>query len=164
MDYVEIWDTKHVVQTCGSNTWFKHVVQTRGSNTWFKNVVQRMVYCHQNRPSFSEWLPRDGEGNKHFQHSLPSLSYPCLSLSMYRPVPFPGAGWLDRMAMKPDATLTMADGTTYPSAYAAILDNDPLGNPCRNFNAWVNAIFFSNNVAAWFILALKAHGRASRTT
>jgi lathosterol oxidase len=71
-------------------------------------------------------------------------------------VPFPGNGWLDRMAMKPDATLTMADGTAYPSAYSAILYNDPLGNPCRNFNAWVNSIFFSDQVAAWFILKLNS--------
>jgi Delta7-sterol 5-desaturase len=58
------------------------------------------------------------------------------------------------MALKPDAALTMEDGTVYSSAYAAILHNDPLGNPCRNFNAWVNSIFISNSVAAWFITTL----------
>jgi Delta7-sterol 5-desaturase len=73
-----------------------------------------------------------------------------------RTVPFPGPGWLDNLALKPDAALTMPDGTTYPSAYAAILYNDPLSNPCRNFNAWVNAIFFSNGVAAWFITTLNS--------
>jgi lathosterol oxidase len=51
----------------------------------------------------------------------------------------------------PDAKITLADGRTFSNAYAAILQNDPLGNPCRNFNAWINSIFFSCNVAAWII-------------
>lgn len=67
-------------------------------------------------------------------------------------IAFPGIGWIDRMSIKdPDATITLFDGKTYQNAYAAILDNDPLGNPCRNFNAWVNSIFFSCRVATWFI-------------
>jgi len=67
-------------------------------------------------------------------------------------VPFPGPGWIDRLTIKdPDTTITLADGRTFSNAYAAILDNDPLGNPCRNFNAWVNSILFSCRVAAWFI-------------
>jgi hypothetical protein len=67
-------------------------------------------------------------------------------------VPFPGSEWLDRIALaEPLASITLADGTTYPSAYAAILYGDPLGNPCRNFNAWVNSFFFSNSAASWFI-------------
>lgn len=52
------------------------------------------------------------------------------------------------------ASITLADGTTYPSAYAAMLHNDPLGNPCRNFNAWVNSLFFSNSVASWFVVTV----------
>jgi hypothetical protein len=52
-------------------------------------------------------------------------------------VPFPGRPeWLDTtMAMKnPAGSITM-DDTMHPSAYLlAILYNDPLGNPCRNFN------------------------------
>ena len=57
------------------------------------------------------------------------------------------------MAAKTDPSdyIHMDDGTTYSSAYAAILYNDPLGNPCRNFNAWVNSIFFSNAFATWFL-------------
>mmetsp|Transcript_18292 Transcript_18292/g.33992 ORF Transcript_18292/g.33992 Transcript_18292/m.33992 type:complete len:314 (-) Transcript_18292:1363-2304(-) len=60
------------------------------------------------------------------------------------------------MALKPGASITLGDGTSYSSPYAAFLYNDPLGNPCRNFNAWVNSIFFSNQVASWFILKLNS--------
>jgi len=63
-------------------------------------------------------------------------------------IPFPGFAWLDRM---PEDTITLANGKTFQNAYAAILDNDPLGNPCRNFNAWVNSFVFSTHVAAWFV-------------
>lgn len=67
-------------------------------------------------------------------------------------IPFPGPGWIERISInEPDARITLADGRVYLNAYAAILENDPLGNPCRNFNAWINSIFFSCRVAAWFI-------------
>mmetsp|Transcript_11906 Transcript_11906/g.34153 ORF Transcript_11906/g.34153 Transcript_11906/m.34153 type:complete len:377 (-) Transcript_11906:526-1656(-) len=67
-------------------------------------------------------------------------------------IPFPGIGWIERMSSKnPDATFSLADGRTYQNAYTAILENDPLGNPCRNFNAWVNSIFFSCRTAGWFV-------------
>mmetsp|Transcript_37957 Transcript_37957/g.41143 ORF Transcript_37957/g.41143 Transcript_37957/m.41143 type:complete len:377 (-) Transcript_37957:1048-2178(-) len=74
------------------------------------------------------------------------------SLKQAASIPFPGSGWIDRMAeYYPDDAIILADGRFFSSAYAAILDNDPLANPCRNFNAWVNSIFFSSRVASWFI-------------
>lgn len=55
------------------------------------------------------------------------------------------------MAKEPDASITLSDGRIFSSPYAAILDNDPLGNPCRNFNAWINSFLFSTSFATWFI-------------
>lgn len=70
-------------------------------------------------------------------------------------IPFPGPGWVGRMSTgDPEDIVTLANGRTFSNAYFAILDNDPLGNPCRNFNAWVNSFFFSCKVAAWFITML----------
>ena len=68
------------------------------------------------------------------------LSHPGSSL----PAPFPGTGWIDRMGLTA-SKITVPSGETYSSAYAAILYGAPLGNPCRNFNAWVNSFFFGNN-------------------
>jgi Delta7-sterol 5-desaturase len=69
-------------------------------------------------------------------------------------VPFPGAGWIERLAAKGGMSLTLDDGTTYSSAYDAILNGDPLANPCRNFNAWVNSFFFSHNFVSTLIMTM----------
>lgn len=68
-------------------------------------------------------------------------------------VPFPGFEWIDRIA-SPETEITLENGKTFSSAYSAILDGEPLSNPCRNFNAWVNSIFFGPKLAAKFVSAM----------
>lgn len=59
---------------------------------------------------------------------------------------FPGGDWLNRIAT-PETAYTASNGKIYSSVYAAFLDNEPLKYPCRNFNAYINSIFLSNNFA-----------------
>jgi lathosterol oxidase len=54
----------------------------------------------------------------------------------------------------PENTFTFENGDSYSSAFGAFLYDSPLENPCRNFNAWVNSLFFSPKTAAWFIRTL----------
>jgi len=69
-----------------------------------------------------------------------------LTLSLYNiVVAFPGADWLQRIAS--DETTFVWKGQTFSSAYAAMLDNNPLESPCRNFNAYINSIFLSSQTA-----------------
>ncbi|CAJ1957178.1 unnamed protein product [Cylindrotheca closterium] len=65
-------------------------------------------------------------------------------------IPFPGAQWIERMAT-PETKITLENGETYSSAYAAVLNGEPLANPCRNFNAWVNSIFIGPKTASRFV-------------
>jgi len=51
------------------------------------------------------------------------------------------------MGQLPENQYTTADGTRYTSVYDAILHGDPLGEPCRNFNAYINSFLFSPKVA-----------------
>jgi len=53
-------------------------------------------------------------------------------------VPLPGAGWISRLDTPP---FVDDKGITWSSAYAAILQDDPLAQPCRNLNAYINSIF-----------------------
>jgi lathosterol oxidase len=64
-------------------------------------------------------------------------------------VAFPGAGWLQRIAT--DETVYTHGGKVYSSAYAALLNDDPLSVPCRNFNVYINSIVLPNFVAAQVI-------------
>lgn len=67
-------------------------------------------------------------------------------------VPFPGTGWIDRMAMTKENQITLSTtGETYSSAYGAILYDSPLEHPCRNFNAWLNSFVFGNTFVSWMI-------------
>mmetsp|Transcript_9625 Transcript_9625/g.22589 ORF Transcript_9625/g.22589 Transcript_9625/m.22589 type:complete len:366 (+) Transcript_9625:63-1160(+) len=68
-------------------------------------------------------------------------------------IPFPGAQWIDRMAT-PETKITLENGETYSSAYAAILNGEPLANPCRNVNAWINSIFIGPKMASRFVEAM----------
>eukprot|EP00934_Nitzschia_sp_Nitz4_P005428 Nitzschia sp. Nitz4//scaffold52_size167869//80785//82117//NITZ4_002277-RA/size167869-snap-gene-0.226-mRNA-1//-1//CDS//3329554038//5418//frame0 len=65
-------------------------------------------------------------------------------------VSFPGYAWLDRMAQHSEK-VTLANGQTYTSAYDAFVYGAPLEHPCRNFNTWINSIFFSSSFAATLI-------------
>lgn len=65
---------------------------------------------------------------------------------------FPGAGWLQRIAS--EKTAFAWQGETFSSVYAAILENDPLAFPCRNFNAWVNSIFIPATFASPIVQTL----------
>jgi lathosterol oxidase len=60
-------------------------------------------------------------------------------------VAFPGVEWINRIASK--ETAFTIDGTTYSSAYDAILYGEPIANPCRNFNAWINSWLFGSAFA-----------------
>eukprot|EP00980_Cylindrotheca_fusiformis_P011184 scaffold2563_cov124-Cylindrotheca_fusiformis.AAC.15 len=70
-------------------------------------------------------------------------------------IPFPGSGWIDRMAT-PENKITLENGETYSSAFDAILNGEPLANPCRNVNAWINSIFVGPKTAEKFVHALGA--------
>ena len=61
-------------------------------------------------------------------------------------VPFPGTDWIDQLAENGNS-ITI-DGTQYSSAYDALLNGNPLENPCRNFNAWVNSWLFGDALVA----------------
>ena len=71
-------------------------------------------------------------------------------------VPFPGGDWLHRMASASnDTTLyRAANGVSYTSVYAAILNNAPLEHPVRNFNAYINSIFVPHSVARYVTTTL----------
>lgn len=56
----------------------------------------------------------------------------------FQTVAFPGSGWLDRISSS--QTIFQYEGRTFSSVYAAILENEPLEFPCRNFNAYINSI------------------------
>ncbi|KAL7581551.1 hypothetical protein ACA910_022114 [Epithemia clementina (nom. ined.)] len=58
-------------------------------------------------------------------------------------VPFPGGGWLNRIAT-PETEYMTPDGKSFSSVYAALLDNQPLSNPSRNLNAYINSIIIPN--------------------
>jgi Delta7-sterol 5-desaturase len=77
-------------------------------------------------------------------------------------VPWPGTSWLDRISLitTSPSTPSRAHGAassftwkdaTYSSVYAALLDNQPLRFPCRNFNAYLNSVFISNESAAYLV-------------
>jgi len=61
-------------------------------------------------------------------------------------VPWPGDGWLIRMA-KNSANSFTHEGQVYTSAYEAILDRDPASNPVKNFNAFVNSFVIPHNIS-----------------
>ena len=71
----------------------------------------------------------------------------CLMLCFAFAVAFPGGDWLNRIAT-PETAYVAANGNTYSSAYAAMMDNQPLLHPCRNFNAYINSIFLPNRWAS----------------
>jgi lathosterol oxidase len=64
-------------------------------------------------------------------------------------VPFPGADWLQRLATPETIYQAKHNGLKYTSVYAAILNNAPLENPVRNFNAYINSIFLPNSIASY---------------
>ena len=55
----------------------------------------------------------------------------------------------------PETKITV-EGTEFSSAYDAILNGEPLANPCRNFNAWINSIFFGPSFAAKLVNSVGA--------
>jgi Delta7-sterol 5-desaturase len=65
------------------------------------------------------------------------------------------------------ATTTTTSSMTYPSIYHAILNNDPLSHPCRNFNAYINSWIISpqmaNTLAHW-LMKMKASSSSSSST
>ena len=83
------------------------------------------------------------------QRFTPFFFSPTYSCLYYMIVPFPGYDWLTRIA-SPDTKFTW-NGTTYSSAFDAMLYGNPAAYACRNFNCWLNNILFSPQVAAWFI-------------
>ena len=64
-------------------------------------------------------------------------------------VPIPGVGWLDRIAT-PNTGYTHKN-VTYSSAYMAIMEGNPLNNPGRNFNAYLNSFLLPHRIAAWVV-------------
>lgn len=66
---------------------------------------------------------------------------------------FPGGDWLDRIAT-PETLYKSPDGQTFSSAYLAMLDGQPLKNPCRNFNAYINSIVIPDKIAAQVVDAV----------
>ena len=71
-----------------------------------------------------------------------------LFLEYKNAVPFPGVGWLDRIATP--ETEFIHNGVTYSSVYAAFLNNEPLLQPCRNLNAYLNSMFLPTVFSARF--------------
>jgi Delta7-sterol 5-desaturase len=95
---------------------------------------------------------------------------------------------LDRIVTTPETAFTIqlqsssnnGDGTTtattttttsiitYPSIYHAILNNDPLSHPCRNFNAYINSWIISptmaNTLANWLMNATSRSSSSSSMT
>eukprot|EP00522_Entomoneis_paludosa_P011438 CAMPEP_0172452248 /NCGR_PEP_ID=MMETSP1065-20121228/9972_1 /TAXON_ID=265537 /ORGANISM="Amphiprora paludosa, Strain CCMP125" /LENGTH=349 /DNA_ID=CAMNT_0013204285 /DNA_START=91 /DNA_END=1140 /DNA_ORIENTATION=- len=61
-------------------------------------------------------------------------------------VAFPGSDWLNRIASDETAYVA-SNGQAYTSTYAAMLENEPLKYPCRNFNAYINSIFIPSSFA-----------------
>ena len=55
-----------------------------------------------------------------------------------------------------DRTSFTWEGIEYPNVYAALLQNEPLKYPCRNFNAYLNSIFISNEMALRLVHATKS--------
>ena len=49
----------------------------------------------------------------------------------------------------PDTAYQATNGRRYTSVYAALLDNAPLDNPVRNFNAYINSIFLPHSVVRY---------------
>jgi len=69
-------------------------------------------------------------------------------------VPFPGTWWLDRMASDDRIDSFEYQGHTYSSSYDALLQGDALANPCRNFNAFLNSILFSSQLAGYVLKSM----------
>jgi Delta7-sterol 5-desaturase len=65
-------------------------------------------------------------------------------------VPFPGIGWLERIATL-STEYRSSDGTLYSSVYDAILSGAPIDHPCRNFNAYLNSVFIPPRLASWVV-------------
>ena len=79
--------------------------------------------------------------------ALHLISSSPLALVYLLVAPVPGYDWLSRISS--EETTFEYNGITYSSAYHAMLYGDPAQHACRNFNCWLNALFFSPHIAAW---------------